>query len=534
MTKSPSFPEESYAQFLQTPVLESTFTVFDLETTGGNPSHNGITEVFALRFHKGVVVDTFYSLVNPQTPIPPMIRRMTGITPAMVKDAPVISAILPQLLAFLEGSVLVSHNTQGDLTFLRYFAERDAQVQLKNFYLCTHLLGEKLWPASPRKNLSGLADFLGIALDTVHRAQADTYITLELFKKILEKFPENRIATMEEAIRFQGDYESLSRIGWAIPKSQLEDLPATPGLFRLYDRDHRLIFGSSAAQVKREVARLRNPIYTPKKLIKLVIQSHDIEVESTPNLFSGMIAESRLPQSRFLAINWHMRHLVFFSIREEGSRAILSLGHDLEGAVDIIGPVYDRRRAQGLLEQIAEKTEALCQRKEYSLPLSLWLPVRAVLTQSVEETSKALRKARNRFQVFFQKNRRAELSTQLHVLKELGALSVGEKYTSLLKVSGVISCKCFWGDSWLIYPIYELRLGEPTSIEGDWQVWLDDTVEGQAYWEQIKHPSLASREKSEKNPLLQAMILWAMMSGKEATKHRIESRIFLAEEKDGI
>ena len=119
---------------------EASFIVFDIETTGGNPSANGITEICALRFHKGAVQDTFYTLVNPETPIPGLIRKMTGITPDMVKDAPVIASILPELLAFVGNSILVSHNTQGDLTFLRYFALKHQKVTLENFYLCTHLL----------------------------------------------------------------------------------------------------------------------------------------------------------------------------------------------------------------------------------------------------------------------------------------------------------------------------------------------------------------------------------------------------------
>src|SRR5438552_3649727 len=63
---------------------QAEYIVFDLETTGGNPEKNGITEIYAIRFKDGIAHDTFGTLVNPQIPIPPIVRRMTGINNKMV------------------------------------------------------------------------------------------------------------------------------------------------------------------------------------------------------------------------------------------------------------------------------------------------------------------------------------------------------------------------------------------------------------------------------------------------------------------
>ena len=122
---------EVTTQALGSRLFETSVVVFDIETTGGNPDRNGITEISALRYYKGEVVDKFYSLVNPQVPIPGIVRRMTGITNKMVKDAPLIDEVMPKIINFIGSDVLVSHNTIGDLRFLRHFAAEVA-AQLKN------------------------------------------------------------------------------------------------------------------------------------------------------------------------------------------------------------------------------------------------------------------------------------------------------------------------------------------------------------------------------------------------------------------
>ncbi len=520
------------ASRLQAPPLlphslsEATFIVFDIETTGGNPSANGITEIFALRFHKGVVLDTFYSLVNPETPIPGLIRRMTGITPAMVKDAPVIATILPELLAFLGDSILVSHNTQGDLTFLRYFALKHQNVTMENFYLCTHLLGEKMWPESPRKNLGGLAEFLGIELHTVHRAQADTHLTLELFKQILGRFSDIGIETLEEAIRFQGDYDSLSRISWAVPAETIADLPAQSGVFSLYDRTHTLLFASSAANLKRDLSRLVQPAHTPKKLLKHVVRAHTVETHLHPNLFCAMLEEAGLPQEKFSPPQWHMRALTLFVIRYlEDGRATLAIGSDLTDADLILGPIYDRRKAQEQVEEIAYAFESRPSRKKiYTFTQAQMEAIEATLTQTLQEAKQEVKSRHNPLSLLFNQKKRAHRSNQLQMLELLEKIPVTEKYASLLKVSGVISCRRLEQQDWLVYPVSHLQLGEPILVTGSWETWLQDTEEGQRLMQSVQQSSSDSAVPIlHQNPSLCASVLWAMFAGKEAKKHGILS-----------
>ena len=101
---------ERYEQFsieeLGTPLAEVTFVVVDLETTGGSPRDSAITEIGAVKVRGGVVLGEFATLVDPQRSIPPQIVQLTGITTAIVCNAPTIDAVLPMFLEFARGAVL--------------------------------------------------------------------------------------------------------------------------------------------------------------------------------------------------------------------------------------------------------------------------------------------------------------------------------------------------------------------------------------------------------------------------------------------
>src|SRR5262245_50645935 len=104
---------------LGTPLADVTFCVLDLETTGGGRLSDTITEVGAVKVRGGECLGTFQTLVNPGRAIPPQITMLTGLTDALVARAPRIEAVLPSLLEFLRGTVLVGHNIGFDVAFLR-------------------------------------------------------------------------------------------------------------------------------------------------------------------------------------------------------------------------------------------------------------------------------------------------------------------------------------------------------------------------------------------------------------------------------
>ena len=104
---------------LGTPLHDVTFVVVDLETTGGSASASSITEVGAVKVRGGEVLGEFQTLVRPGESIPVFIQVLTGITDAMVAQAPRIESVLPAFLEFARDSVLVAHNAGFDVSFLK-------------------------------------------------------------------------------------------------------------------------------------------------------------------------------------------------------------------------------------------------------------------------------------------------------------------------------------------------------------------------------------------------------------------------------
>ncbi|MBN1630443.1 MAG: hypothetical protein JW990_11810, partial [Thermoleophilia bacterium] len=125
------------------------FVAIDLETTGARAGTSKITEVGAVRIEGFREVKHFGTLVNPQRPIPPMITQITGITQEMVADAPRIEEVIPELLEFLEGAIVVAHNAAFDVGFLNYELQRLKGRRLGEGAIDTLPLARALAPGLP-------------------------------------------------------------------------------------------------------------------------------------------------------------------------------------------------------------------------------------------------------------------------------------------------------------------------------------------------------------------------------------------------
>src|SRR3954452_858551 len=129
---------------LGTPLRDVTFCVIDLETTGGSALDCGITEIGAVKLRGGEVLGTFQTMVNPGRAIPPSITVLTGITETMVLPAPRIEEVLPALLEFIGGSVIVGHNIRFDVSFLDAALGRDGRPRIGNTCVDTCALARRL------------------------------------------------------------------------------------------------------------------------------------------------------------------------------------------------------------------------------------------------------------------------------------------------------------------------------------------------------------------------------------------------------
>ena len=177
---------------LGTPLREVTFVVVDLETTGGSARTDSITEVGAVKVRGGEILGELATLVDPGTGIPPAIVALTGITEMMIAGAPRLATVLPSLLEFCAGAVLVAHNSPFDVGFLREACRRQETPWPKPPVLCTARLARAVLDRAevPSVRLSALAELFGASTRPNHRALSDARATVDVLHALMEQVPQ--------------------------------------------------------------------------------------------------------------------------------------------------------------------------------------------------------------------------------------------------------------------------------------------------------------------------------------------------------
>ncbi|MBO1256718.1 VRR-NUC domain-containing protein [Alteromonas sp. 5E99-2] len=162
------------------------YCVIDIETTGGKAEHHRITEIGIVKMQGNRVIDTWQTLVNPQRHIPSAITRLTGITNAMVADAPLFSDIADALDQYTENTLFVAHNVNFDLGFIKHeFARLHRHYRRPK--LCTVQQCRQAFPGLASYSLANLTAHFDISMESHHRALSDAKAAAALLSLILEK-----------------------------------------------------------------------------------------------------------------------------------------------------------------------------------------------------------------------------------------------------------------------------------------------------------------------------------------------------------
>jgi DNA polymerase III subunit epsilon len=193
------------------------FTVVDVETTGWAPDEAAITEIGAVRLREGRVVAEFGSLVNPGTPVPAAITELTGISDQMLAEAPPVSVVLPELLAFAKDSVLVAHNAPFDLRFLTAACAQLGLAWPEFEVVDTVRLARHLMAAPrevPDRKLETLARFFGTPVRPSHRALDDARATAVVLGELLGRLADREpVSTLGELKAWLTERDAAVAVG---------------------------------------------------------------------------------------------------------------------------------------------------------------------------------------------------------------------------------------------------------------------------------------------------------------------------------
>jgi hypothetical protein len=344
--------------------------------------------------------------------------------------------------------------------------------------MCTHLLVEKLAKEAPDKSLRGLAEFFKLDSGDLHRAEADAYVTLDLFKVLLGKLGERGISLVEEAIRLQGDLDSGVRLGWGIPPARLENIPQAPGVFQMLDLDRRILFASSSYALDREIRKIKMFDQLPRGLLRVALKSYDLKCEPHPSLFSAMLAESELLHRQNLSFdpfNWHQRVIfgIMFARVAEGIRVFV--GTVDPGVVMAVGPIRDRRQAGEYVDAIAQAFGKTADKQGVLLTEAEFATVRASATGDIHQMITAEKKKRGSFKMWFKPSSRRTADQTIGQLEAVAKVTPLPRVELMLEKCGVLAVADGKSrGSWMIYPIRDGRPLESFALKGDLEPRLRD------------------------------------------------------------
>lgn len=237
--------------------LLDSYVVFDLETTGLSPNVHKIIEIGAVKVVGGKLVDRFSQFVDPKVPLPFAIEELTGIRDDMLVGQPEIAQVLPEFMEFCKGSVMVAHNAEFDMGFIRKNCA-DFGLACDFTVVDTVAMARYLLPGLNRFKLDTVAKELHISLKNHHRAVEDAECTAEIFAKFISMLGDRGI----------DDLDALNAQGKATPQ-QIMKMPTyhaiilatndygRVNLYRLVSMSHLTYFNKRPRIPKSELMRHR-------------------------------------------------------------------------------------------------------------------------------------------------------------------------------------------------------------------------------------------------------------------------------------
>ena len=293
MTALPlELPRQGTFDELGTPLRETTFVVVDLETTGGSPASCCITEIGAVKVRGGEALGSFQTLVRPTGSIPPFIAVLTGITDAMVADAPPLHAVVPAFLEFARGSVLVAHNAPFDLGFLRAACDRVGVAWPGFDSVDTARLARRVLTRdeAPNCKLSTLARLFRTATEPCHRALADAEATVDVLHGLIARLGNLGVHSVEELRTFNGQVSAPQRR----KRHLAEGLPSGPGVYVFRDGRGRPLYVGKSTNVRTRVRNYFVASEPRRRMAEMVGIAEKVDAIECAHALEAEVRELRL------------------------------------------------------------------------------------------------------------------------------------------------------------------------------------------------------------------------------------------------
>jgi DNA polymerase-3 subunit epsilon len=342
-------------------VFDQPIAFLDLETTGATAHADRITEIGIVSAQPGLTgVREWSTLVNPGMRIPPAIETLTGISNAMVADAPPFEALATELLERLEGRLLVAHNAPFDYGFLRNAFERTG-IAFRSRVLCTVRLSRRLFPAERRHNLDSIIARHGISCATRHRALADA--------RVLHHFAEALRVDPGEAVVGQAVSELLRspNLPPGLDAMALDRIPEAPGVYTFRGEGNIALYVGKSVHLRSRVLSHFTSGHRVAKDMRIAREVREVQWQETGGELGALLTEARLVKrltpvyNRLLRRNDDLCALHWNPLSTTPPALVSAAQIDFGATRDLYGLFRSRTQALRALRDIAD-AQGLCPR----------------------------------------------------------------------------------------------------------------------------------------------------------------------------
>ena len=322
----------------------------DLETTGATPTADRVTEIGIVAVNADGTVSEWQQLVNPETGIPPFIEQLTGISNAMVADAPRFADLAGEIRRRLDGRLFIAHNARFDYGFLKNEFKR-LGITFRAPVVCTVKLSRALFPEHKRHNLDSLIERHGLAAEARHRALADAQLIHQFWQKIHVDRSSDEIAA---ALKKQNAHPSLPP---HLDPGIVDELPDVPGVYLFYGENKLPLYVGKAKDIRQRVLAHFSADHASAKEMSLAQQVKRIDWIETAGEIGALLKEAALVKELLPSHNRQLRRnddVCTWTLVDEGGgwlRPELASARDL--APGISGACY------GLFKNAREAGEVL-------------------------------------------------------------------------------------------------------------------------------------------------------------------------------
>jgi DNA polymerase-3 subunit epsilon len=347
-------------RLLGAPALRGPVACVDLETTGGTAVHHRIIEVGIVLLDGGEIVDSWSSLVNPESRIPSSIENFTGITNDMVSAAPSFTDLRHEIRQRLDGRLFVAHNARFDYGFVRNEFRRCGE-RFSAPVLCTVRLSRALFRDQARHNLDALIERHGLECAQRHRALGDAAVLPALLAAFERTVGAGRVH--ESASAAVGE----SRLPPQLSQDLVDDLPDGPGVYLFRGEGDALLYVGKSRNLRSRVLEHFASAQRSSKEAKLAHQVRNVEWIESGGELGALLLESRLVKELAPSANRRLRKPAGLLC----VRLVAASGRGLEVAIEPLdaaalqddgaayGPFRSERDARRALEAKAREG-ALC------------------------------------------------------------------------------------------------------------------------------------------------------------------------------